>query len=427
MAQKTIFTVGFDLPTDRFEKISFTSNTSLSDADIILFKTSLGGKTYEECKKISKHWFYELKNAYISGKTIFIYMTERKIVKNYRHDITDSFSMLPKTLKAYRNVKGKKVQFTKDGNILRDYWKIAGDISSYELNFDFDITPLLETTDGHNIVGSYMNHKTQGVMFFLPPINIPDTFKNLLNWTDKAEQFGHNLAKEIIALDKAMKSNNELTPPPDWLIDIRFQLKDELKCLSDIDKIETEIIKLQEELESSREALSEATIPKKLLYETGTPLEKSIIYGLQVIGFKAENYEDAESEFDIVFESDDEGRFIGESEGKNSSAINVTKFRQLEANIQEDYAKEHVTDYAKGILFGNPYRLSHPTERTDCFTNKVQTSAKRSGIALVNTHELFEVVKYLLDTNDQDYAKEVRKCFKNISGEIIQFPDIPNI
>ncbi|WP_333805532.1 hypothetical protein [Sulfurospirillum sp.] len=42
MAQKTIFTVGFQLPTkDIFQYKGFHSNTSLLDADIILFEPKL--------------------------------------------------------------------------------------------------------------------------------------------------------------------------------------------------------------------------------------------------------------------------------------------------------------------------------------------------------------------------------------------------
>ena len=108
--------------------------------------------------------------------------------------------------------------------------------------------------------------------------------------------------------------------------------------------------------------------------------------------------------------------------GKDNSAINVTKFRQLESNIHEDYERDEVSTHAKGVLFGNSFRLIHPNERKEFFTQKALDSAKRTGIALVNTHEFFEVVKYLKNTNNQDYAKLVRECFKNTNGDIVKFP-----
>lgn len=90
-----------------------------------------------------------------------------------------------------------------------------------------------------------------------------------------------------------------------------------------------------------------------------------------------------------------------------------------------NFERETVSKHAKGVLFGNPHRLIHPKERKDFFTAKAISSAKRTGIALVNTHELFEVVKYLKKSKDKAYAKQVRECFKNTSGTIIIFPKIP--
>lgn len=42
MAKHRIFTVGFALPGDEFEYVEFDSDTTLLDADIVLFEPSLG-------------------------------------------------------------------------------------------------------------------------------------------------------------------------------------------------------------------------------------------------------------------------------------------------------------------------------------------------------------------------------------------------
>ena len=42
---KRIFAAGFDLSGDEFEYVSFHSDQSLLDADIVLFEPSLGGYT----------------------------------------------------------------------------------------------------------------------------------------------------------------------------------------------------------------------------------------------------------------------------------------------------------------------------------------------------------------------------------------------
>jgi len=112
-------------------------------------------------------------------------------------------------------------------------------------------------------------------------------------------------------------------------------------------------------------------------------------------------------------------------EGKDSSAINISKLQQLERNIQEDFSKDHVEEYAKGILFGNPSRLTIPQERGTLFTTKAISAAKRSGFALVHTPDLFRIVQYLKTKKDTAYSKKIRMCFAKTKGEVILFPPLP--
>ncbi|MEK6659398.1 MAG: hypothetical protein AABY36_06945, partial [Campylobacterota bacterium] len=313
-------------------------------------------------------------------------------------------------------------------SFLKSYWELVKDFTEYQLYFEHEkAKPLILTKSRDKTVGAMLRNDKGGTILLLPLINLPKDFIGLDTngktqiWTQKAIQFGKSLLSQIVAIDKALKSSVESTPPPQWLEEKQFQLDIEHKYIDDIAKLNQKIEKIKSQIEQKQAELSKHSLSKKLLYENGKPLEHAIIDALQIIGFKAENYDDGKSEFDIVFESE-EGRFIGEAEGKDSSAINVTKFRQLESNIHEDYEREEVEKHAKGVLFGNPFRLISPSERKEFFTQKAIDSAKRTGIALVNTHELFEVVKYLKDTNDEEYAKQVRECFKNTSGEIVSFP-----
>lgn len=457
MATKTIFTVGFELPTsDIFQYKSFHSNASLLDADIVLFepnlsyklnypsqyngKPNLSDESSTKCAYSMKHWQEELKLAFDSGKTIFVFLTTPEDVfmhdgytingKSKSRDIREinSYKMLPMNFQNMKNAKGKNIKFTSEANFLKSYWELVKDYTEYQLYFEYEkAKTLILTKSGDKTVGAMLRNDKGGTILLLPPINLPkdfiglDTNSKTQIWSQKAIQFGKSLLSQIVGIDKALKSSVESTPPPEWLKEKQFQLEIEQKYIVDIDKLNQKIEKIKSQIEQKQAELLKHSLSKKLLYENGKPLEHAIIDALQIIGFKAENYDDGKSEFDIVFESD-EGRFIGEAEGKDSSAINVTKFRQLESNIHEDYEREEVEKHAKGVLFGNPFRLISPSERKEFFTQKAIDSAKRTGIALVNTHELFEVVKYLKDTNDEEYAKQVRECFKNTSGEIVSFP-----
>jgi len=423
MADKTVFTVGFELPTEKFEYVAINSNRTLADADIILIKTILPFKEFDKCREFLNHWHNEILTAFHSGKTIFLYLPEKNTIKNAWDGMkVNNFDILPVRNKESSNKQGKKVKFTKDGNILKSYWELVGLMSNYKVTFDFNITSLLKTNDNSATVGACL--QDIGTMLFLPPIELPKDFK-LMTWSDESMKFGHNLFKEILAIDKAVKSIGEHTAPPEWINTPKFLLDKEEECITKIRANEEAIQRLQDEIITYEQELAEARIPKHLLYETGKALEKAIIHGLRILGFEADNYQDEESEFDIVFKSSDEGRFLGESEGKDSKAIAVEKARQLEINIQEDFAKDGVEEYAKGVLFGNGYRLIEPSERAEGFTTKVQTLADRSGITLVNTHEFFKIVKYLQNTDNQDYAKTIRECFRDTRGEIIMFPSIP--
>jgi len=465
MAAKTIFTVGFQLPTkDIFQHQSFHSNASLLDADIVLFepklvyqqnysspifegKPNLSEESSKQCKDSIKHWKESLKLAFENGKTIFIFLSAPEDVFTHTHyslsgtgrsqkqtsnvSEVSSYTMLPVSFKDKKVAKGKNIKFTQDGNFLKSYWETVKDFCDYELYFEHETAkPLMLTKSGDKTVGAMMTNEKGGVILLLPPINLPENFIGLHTdgktsiWTEKAIQFGKTLLNQIVAIDKSLKYSTQETPAPEWISEVRFQLEIEKKYLLEIEKFQNQLISIQEKIEVKRNELEKHTLSKKLLYENGKPLEYALIEALETIGFKAENYDDGKSEFDIVFESA-EGRFIGEAEGKDNSAIAITKFRQLESNIQDDFARDEIHEYAKGVLFGNPHRLLHPDKRTEFFTQKAIDSAKRSGIALVNTHELFEVVKYLKQSKNKVYAKQVRECFKNTSGEIIKFPPTP--
>jgi hypothetical protein len=142
------------------------------------------------------------------------------------------------------------------------------------------------------------------------------------------------------------------------------------------------------------------------------------------LGFSAEGHRDAESEFDAVFTSP-EGRFLGEVEGKDNKAVNIDKMSQLERNLQEDFAKDGVSAFAKGVLFGNAHRLELPSKRAAGFTDKCLTAASRLGVALVHTADLFEAARYLSDHTDDAYAASCRQAIFAAHGTVVEFPKPP--
>jgi hypothetical protein len=112
-------------------------------------------------------------------------------------------------------------------------------------------------------------------------------------------------------------------------------------------------------------------------------------------------------------------------EGKNDKAVNIDKLAQLERSIQEDFKKRDDNVYAHGVLFGNAFRLVVPTERGEFFTEKCNTGARRSGVALVKTPDLFAIAKYLKENPDSAFAEACRNSIKRTNGETVTFPAPP--
>jgi hypothetical protein len=160
-----------------------------------------------------------------------------------------------------------------------------------------------------------------------------------------------------------------------------------------------------------------------LLFENGKNLEKAIEKTLRILGYTSESLQIDDLEIDHVIVSPSGKRMIGESEGKDNSAIDISKFRQLESNIGEDFQRDEVEEPAKGILFGNGYRLTVPDDREEQFTRKSITNAKRLGSALIRTSDLYPVAAYLLDNpEDENFKNACRAAIDETVGEIVQFP-----
>ena len=122
-------------------------------------------------------------------------------------------------------------------------------------------------------------------------------------------------------------------------------------------------------------------------------------------------------ELDQVIVGPEGERYVGETEGKDKSAINIEKFRQLESNIQEDLQRKEVTNPAIGILFGNGFRITHPEKREEQFTEKCIKNAERVNAILVRTSDLFKAAKYIREYNDEKFAEKCRETISKSRGK----------
>ena len=466
MKQKQILGVAIDIPGDRTEYVSVTDKQSLADGDIVVIEPDIssfydhletnpyqGKPALSETgsfllKEAIQHWQREVAAAVAAGKTVFLFLTELQEVfvdtGERTHSGTgrnrqttrivskvDSYQLLSLPVSIV-NSSGKSIKLAPKADIIAPYWSLFESMTSYKVHIDGKVTlPLLLSRDGKRTVGAIIRYKdSPGHIVLLPPLEID--IENMTYqkeggtfWNKQGIAFGNKLTDTLIAIDKQLHAEQQTTPQPPWASANEYSLPKETILESELLRIQEEIQKLTDKTKLLQVDIRRENAHKKLLYANGSELEDAIHSALQVLGFKTSRFRDSESEFDVVFESK-EGRFIGEAEGKNKKAINIDKLRQLDMNVHEDFSRDEVVKPAKGVLFGNAFRLTPPSERDGFFTDKCITAAKRSGIALIRTPDLFTVVKALKTKPDKRYATACRKAIFAAEGSIVSFPSIPD-
>lgn len=462
---KQILSIGIDIPGGGVQYVPLTDNQSLADGDIVVIEPDITpfyryypSKTFQGKPSLSEsssfplkegiqHWQREVSSGLAAGKTIFVFLIELQEVfvdtgqRTYSGtgrdrqttkivSKVDNYELLSLPFSIV-NSSGTSIKPALKADLVASYWSAFQGDSEYKVHIDGEVTqPLLLSRDGKRIVGAMVRYKeSPGHLVLLPHLTI-DTDSMVgkkegeFYWNKKGIAFGKKLTALLIAMDKQLRADQQSIPPPPWAGDSAYALPCE-------QELETKLLQLQDEIQAlttktksiQLEIKKEASL-KKLLYENGSQLEDAIHEALQLLGFSTSRFRDSESEFDVVFESK-EGRFIGEAEGKDNKAVNIDKLRQLDMNIHEDLSRHDVEEPAKGVLFGNAFRLKRPKERDDFFTDKCVSASKRSGIALVATPDLFAVARYLKSKQDKRFATACRKAIFAASGTVVVFPDIP--
>jgi hypothetical protein len=460
---KKILIIGFELATGDVQEEDFSSRASLLDWDIILFKPvidyfisyseqyqgkpSLSDSRSFQLKESCEHWCHEIQQAVESEKTVIVFLSEMQEVyidtgkrtysgtgRNQKTtrmvELFNNYASIPANLKP-NTANGSSIKLSAKGaEVLSPYWSEFSEVSQYNVILtDEKVPACLVTKNGDKPVGAlYRSKNSNGSLVCLPNIDFypADFLKEegeTQAWTQKALQFAARLLSAVVSLDTALHNTGEVTPEPTWATDSKYSLDCEHTLRIELLDAEQNLEAAQRKKEGIVETLKSAGRLRGLLYEKGKPLEAAIIEALQLMGFKATTYKDATSEFDVVFESS-EGRLIGEAEGKDTKPVNVDKLRQLSMNIHEDLQRDEVTSQAKGVLFGNGYRLQAVETREVAFTEKCNSAALTSSTALIATTELFKAAQYLSGKPDSDFAALCRD--KMLSGVgITTLPDPP--
>ena len=471
---KTVFTVACEIPGGLGQYVEFGSRASLLDADFVLFEPDLGEheslQSYRGKPRLNdilsfqfqediEHWRRELKDVLMAGRTVFMLMKGREEVyvstgeKQYsgtgRNRQTtnlvrplSNYEVFPFSASIVES-HGTSMVLCPGGRVLVEYWQQFSEDSSYRVHIaeSESARPLVVTRHGQRVVGAIFRAKAGGALVALPWIYFyRDEFLAPANddkgssgeasgeggseWTREAAEWGRRYLGALESLDAVIRQQRETTPVPAWARADGFRTKQEVALSAELLRIQSKVADLEKSREKSEDQLEDAGTLKKLLFAQGEELEAAILEAMRLMGFVANKYRDSDSEFDVVLECS-EGRCIGEAEGRDNRAIGIDKMRQLEVNILEDLSRDEVSGPAKGVLFGNAYRLKAPSERPGThFTAKCMSAAKRNGTAMVRTCSLFEVARALADEPSAELAASCRKAILETAGAEVEFPQM---
>lgn len=454
---KTIAGVNKEIPGIK-NFISYDSGQSLADFDIVIFNpdlpyydrqsysdgsSSIDRVSGDQAIKSISHWKNEITNALKEGKTIFFLLAEhvrdtyvtgisssKAKLTVYNSSSLSNYEVAPFPINVVNSIGTQIKIVDKRFKVLLDTLK---DYIQYNAYIDVESkTPIATTSNGSRVLSVIYKLKGfAGNLVLLPyfDLNVDSLTeadaKGEEVWSKLALGIGTKIIDNLKELDKILTQQSDLTPQPDWVKNIPKS-----KYITDIEEeitnINLNIQKMQTDKNEKEKELKNAFHPTALLYETGQSLEQAIESVLKQLGYTVSNFREGAFEIDHIIVSPEGKRLIGETEGKDNSAVGIDKFRQLESNINEDFQQDQVFEPASSILFGNGYRLEELSSRESQFTDKCLTNAKRLSTVLVQTSDLFPVAMYLQDHPDDDAFKtECRKIIESSIGKVATFPSIP--
>lgn len=377
---KKILSVGFVFPDDVCEYVPISSTRSLLDADVVVFRPSLGpfmqledyphshykGKpsltdhASANLRAAASHWKQQIRMAVDAGKTVIVFLTEYEEVyvdtgqRNYSGtgrsrqttrivEPFDNYQLVPTLAGKIVPAEGSQMRLSKEGaSLVSTYWARFGEQTKYKVIFEQPQGNVLLTAGNVPVACGFTFKDSKGRIIAIPPVDEYDVAPEDLEdvkWQKADKVFAQQLREELLAIDDACRAAIAASPRPTWVNADEYLLSRERELNGELEAVNRAIDAALAKKTDLSEAIGKEGNLRRLLYEQGPALEVAIIEALETLGFKVEPFKEGQSEFDAVFTSP-EGRFIGEAEGKDTKAINIDKLRQLEMNIQEDLARE---------------------------------------------------------------------------------------
>ncbi len=452
-----IYSVGFKIPghPDSFYIDWHNSSRSLFDADVLIIWPSVfeqrevvdhwgipdeelmeiaSREYYNNVTKVISDWKNRLLEFLNSGKNIIVVF--RKYVEY--SDSETNYSFLPFDMPATVSQHGKKMT-QNNTSISNIYWSLNDQLEYQSYLTEKVDNPLFFVKGTNNPTGAIFKIG-KGSIVLLPPFTLSENFRvkrkveewdyedTNTEWSEEGIAFGKRFIEVICKIDKSLKLDNKETIKPEWLDDSKYFFDLEHKIVEQISNIDREISKQTDIKARLRSQQSRLDKVKGLLFEQGTPLEDSVNESLKALGYNVSNYKKDSLEIDHIISSPENDFFIAESVGINNGFVDSTKVYQLHTHIDAYlHSQDEILVAPIGILFVNGFRLTYPNKRSNQFAQGVLENAQIFRYILIQTIDLFNITKYVLDSGDIEFAKKCREVIKNGQGKIVEFPPIPSI
>ncbi len=205
--------------------------------------------------------------------------------------------------------------------------------------------------------------------------------------------------------------------PPDWVKAVH--LPGLLAIESELEKLDTQIVKLQQERELALQKVENQSSYRRLLYEKGKiQLEPIVLRALDDAGFGTSPSEIIQGTQHEIDGRTHQGSGPGILEVKGSkNQIIQSEFAPFVTKVLADWQVSSIA--SKGILVGNGFCETPPNGRLGdkVFSPHVLDGAKRTSVALVNSVELYWLCCAILRGDNIDKSA-VREAILTGSGYI---------
>lgn len=384
-----------------FHESMFSSTVSLLDYDAVIIDSSNLVEQYTDRKKYKnkylvtepdasqmkedfEHIRKQLDELLKSGRNVFIIVGHSENCycryENSMFDLLDDppefkiYSFLPIELTLER-LAGKEIEFC-GSTPFNTFFASNKENLAYHAAFKVQKETVLAKIRRSDKVVSFAKKYNKGLLVFLPSLD-SELPEGTPRWQNTSKQF----LKSIFELDNQLLLEKEVGRLPEWTDN--FHILNESDAIEETKQVERQIEALKKKLSEKQANLEQIINYKRLLTETGTPLENIVKQVLCELGFELCPVE--EKRTDIIAKYGDTD-IVVEIKGVSKSAA------EKHAAQLEKWAAEFLEKHdhqPKALLIVNGYNTMPLDKRTEeVFPDQMLKYCKSREQALITTTQL---------------------------------------